>query len=117
MKTHAQNKMTQLAPKCYQTYCGKTTSKVTLAKSNEEPTCAICKRHYDDPAKAKLKAIILNLTAILDDFFSVQLWILDADGKLERFIGVVEEFFKDEVAKQLKNDKDGLIDLSREGLV
>jgi hypothetical protein len=100
MKTHAQNKMTELMPQCYQTYCGRTASKVTLAKDGEEPTCTICKEHYQDPIRAKLAGIITDLKCTLNEFFTVQQWTLDADGKLDRFIIMVGEFIKSENEKQ-----------------
>jgi hypothetical protein len=100
MKTHAQNKMTELTPQCYQTYCGKIAAKVTLAKDNEEPTCTLCKNHYQDPLRAKLAGAILELKGILNEFFTMQQWILDADGKLDRFVVMFGEFVKAENERQ-----------------
>lgn len=100
MKTHAQNKMTELMPQCQQTYCGRSITKVTLVKDNEEPTCTLCKTHYQDPIRAKLAGVIVELKGILNEFFTVQQWILDSDGKLDRFITVVGDFVKAENEKQ-----------------
>lgn len=100
MKTHARNEMTELTPQCYRTYCGKLASKLKLAKYGEEPTCKQCRDHYQDPLRAKLAGAITELKGILNEFFTVQQWTLDADGKLDRFIVMVGEFVKAENEKQ-----------------
>lgn len=100
MKTHAKNEMTNLIPKCYHTYCGRTATEVRLVKDNEAPTCKLCLEHYQDPLRAKLAGAIMELKGCLNEFFTVQQWILDADGKLDRFIIMFGEFIKAENEKQ-----------------
>jgi len=80
-KTHAINPQTKLP------YCGwkikwppewEPTDK--LPDDENQPTCQICQRHYDDPIKQDLQEIKKELEESISDFLFLQVHTKNKDG-------------------------------------
>jgi len=102
-KTHAIN------PKTEKTYCGNNASRglgwrsVDVAPSSEnEPTCKICQRHYDEPLREKLEEIAKDIIESIDEFLFLKVILKDIDG-LGRFVSLIKNFM-DEEWKLVENE-------------
>jgi hypothetical protein len=103
-KTHAINPKTKLP------YCGwkikwcnwEPTDE--LPDDNHQPTCSICKRHYDDPIREELQAIKKELEESIGEFLFMQVLTKNKDGGLGRFVETVAKFMRSErkLAQQKK---------------
>jgi hypothetical protein len=98
--------MHAIKPKTNKTHCGRAVpdywQKIANNQEITEPSCTICKRHYDDPVKEELLKVKEDLMESIDNLLTVQVWIKDSDGVLGRFTKTVAQFVKEEteLAKQ-----------------
>lgn len=106
-KTHAIN------PKTNKTYCGHPKSLAAfvchehaledlgwrfldvLPNKNHEPTCEICKRHYNDPLRNELDSLVKDLRESVNEFLSTHLILLDFEA-LGRFAETIAKFMRNE---------------------
>ena len=107
-KTHAIN------PKNNKTYCGhpQTESEVNehaletlgwrfldiIPARSHEPTCQICKNHYNDPYFQQMGRIQDDLEEQIHEWLALRI-ILKDTGAIGRFTGLIAKFIRSEVKK------------------
>jgi len=109
-KTHAIN------PKSNKTYCGhpKTLAPFVchehaledlgwrfldiVPSDKNEPSCLICKRHYDDPLRKELTKIANDLRESINDFLTTKIILKDVSA-IGRFTVNIAKFMRSEIKK------------------
>lgn len=102
-KTHAIN------PKTQKTYCGNTASQDlgwrpldVRPSSQNEPTCQICRDHYDEPLREKLTSLANELKESVSAYLDTRIILKDVDG-LKRVTTTIKNFLNNE-CKRKKED-------------
>ena len=66
-----------------------------IPSKEHEPTCKVCKRHYANPLREEMQAIVNDLKASINEFLCTRIIILDVDG-LGRFVTDIKNFMENE---------------------
>jgi hypothetical protein len=110
-KTHAIN------PENKKTFCGLTVKQSweptdELPDKTHEPSCPKCKDHYLDPLRKDIEGIITELKECINEFLTVQLWTLNANGGLGRFTEAIAKFTREENKLAIEEAKKKGIDVN-----
>lgn len=72
-----------------------------LPDEKHQPTCQICKRHYDDPINESLEGLKKDLLEQISEYLWLIVLLKDVDG-LGRFTETIAKFLREEVKRGKK---------------
>lgn len=106
------NKLHAIDPKTKKTYCGKDMRKLwykwrpidKLPDDKNQPTCSICKRHYDEPIRESMRQVADDVREQIDKVLNLACMLKDA-GKLGRLVDVVAKYVRAELVRDKVNAK------------